>query len=260
MADITSSIARTLKRLNVGGKVLDGVTWLPKLYTGLSKEFGRVRDYRKKVLAAAIPDENIPVESIDDLETKYGIENYLGLSDAQRIERIVARATGQGNGGLDWLQEQIQQAGFPLYVILNSVQPIMAMQYGGSSQYSVSAEYGQLLPRTNPASVLGKLIYSSPAEKAGRRYLSQYGTMQYGSTQYGTADPAYSYPAPREFTIPYLPLRWGKIFFLSPFPDRLATTDAELLSITAEAYRFFRKLVIQTKYLRDWCIAQVKVV
>jgi hypothetical protein len=109
--------------------------------------------------------------------------------------------------------------------------------------------------------VLGELICSSPQVKAGRRYLTQYGTMQYGgSSVYGTSDPAYSYPQPGRFLIPSDPVYWGRFFFLSPFADRLAINNGELLELTAEEYRYFRELIIQIKYLRDWCIAQVKVV
>ncbi|MBE3064405.1 MAG: hypothetical protein IMZ69_05235 [Spirochaetes bacterium] len=261
MADLTPAIARTLKRLTVGGRVLDGVTWFPKLYEGLSKEFGRVDDYRKKVLAAAIPNENLPTESLDDQEAKYGIENYLGFTDQERVDRIMERANRDGNGGADWLQEQVQQAGFTLYVISNGKQPTSSMQYGGDIQYAETVQYGISVSRINPATVLGELICSSPPAKAGRRYLTQYGLMQYGgSSLYGTANPAFSYPQPRRFLIPSDPLQWGRFFFLSPFADRLAINDGELLELSAEEFRYLRRLIIQTKYLRDWCVAQVKIV
>jgi len=413
----------------VGGRATAGVTWLPKLYAGLSVEFDRVNEYRKKVLAAAVPNDNLPAEALDDLEGKYGIDNYLGFSTQERINRIIERATGDGKGGPDYLQEQVQQAGFPLYVRANGNTPTMQLQYGGdlefmdrgdcesvtppmvtgetvpalsgatfardvaqahggassykftktvaagtegyvaltdgaastvdmhgfvagqnvtfsvwvyipsasgilgsevilrifdyegawtwtsqaaqnlydqwqlvtvvrtigaaatgliiriytaatpdlneyfnvddislkiwgasAPQYSTIIQHGQSLSRINPAEVPGELICSSPYANAGRQYLHQWGNFQYSPTiLYGTPDPAYSYPRPKPFTITGVPAYWGRFFFLSPFADRLAANTGELLELTADEFRYFRKLVIQTKYLRDRCIAQVKV-
>ncbi len=262
MADLMAAIARTLKRLLAGGRVTDGPVWLAKLYAGLAPEFNRLSEYKGKVMAAAVPNENLPAEALDDLEAKYGIEHYLGLSEQERINRILERASGTGCGGPDWLQEQLQQAGFPLYVIANGKQSTAAVQYG-DFQYSRAVQYGQSVSRTNPASVPGELIVSSPPIKGGWPYLTQYGAArQYSPVmqQYSkVTDPAYTVPQPARFLIPYEAKYWVRFFFLSPFADRLAASEEELLSLTAEQFRYLKRLVIQIKYLRDWCIAQVKI-
>jgi hypothetical protein len=71
----------------------------------------------------------------------------------------------------------------------------------------------------------------------------------------------FSYPFPEAFVIPDDDITaWNRVLYLSPYADRLAALDSELLEVTVNEYRFLRKLIIQNKYLRDWCIAQVKVV
>jgi hypothetical protein len=112
----------------------------------------------------------------------------------------------------------------------------------------------------DPRTIAGQLITSSPFGRSGPRIAgsSQYiATTQYGaSTQYGTRDLAYSYPQPAVRQLPSDPQKWSKIFFLSPFPDRLAT-GSELLYLADGQIQYLKRLIMQIKYLRNWCIAQI---
>ena len=257
---ISDSIARTLRRLMVGIRGAEGAEWIPRVFDGLSKEFGRLNVYRRKVLSAMVPNDNTDPDAYDDLEEKYGIDNYLAVSEEERLDRIIEAAQQNGNGGPDFLQDALQQAGFPLYVLTNTKIDSSGIQYGGSIQYGGGVQYGLGVSRTNPASIAGTLITSTIPTEGGRPYAVQYGgSTQYGgSVQYGTLDPLKMNPIPRTPTIPTSPVRWGRFLILSPYEDRFAV-DGELLNLTAEEWRFFKRLVIKTKYTRDWCIAQIEV-
>ena len=255
---IEASIERTIARLN-NVSIFTFGDWARRLYAGLSKEFGRVSEYKDKVLCATVPSTNLCTEALDDLEKKYGI-SYLGdVTDADRVNRIVERASFFGSLGSEWLQLQIQAAGFPLYVIENTPQVQDRTQYGDDTQHNTSTQYAMMPKRIDPTTVGGILITSSPNKRGARRVVaaSQYGTQtQYSDGFYSTPDTDYSYPQPAIRQLPTNPTKWNRVFFLSPFPDRLATDD-ELLLMGNEQIRYLEKLVIQIKALRNWCIAQV---
>jgi uncharacterized protein YmfQ (DUF2313 family) len=255
---IETSIERTIARLNDIAYFTFG-DWARRLYAGLSKEFGRVSEYKDKVLCATVPSESLCIEALDDLEKKYGI-SYLGdVTEQDRINRIVERASLFGSLGPGWLQQQIQAAGFPLYVIENTPQVQIETQYGDDLQHDTSTQYAMMPKRIDPTTVPGVLITSSPNKRGARRVVaaSQYGTQtQYSDGFYSTPDDRYSYPQPAIRQLPTDPTKWGRVFFLSPFPDRLATDD-EMLLMGDEHIRYLEKLVIQIKALRNWCIAQV---
>ena len=240
---IATSIARTLKRLLLGGRVSSGVTWLPRLLRGLSKEFARVNDLKNIVLRAAVPSRDLPVETLDDLEEKYGIEPIANATDDERRNRIIERARPDGNGGPDWLQEVVQQAGFLLYVLPNGRIPQTRVQYGGT-RYSRFTFYGFTPAAAFPGFVPGEIVTSSPMQKDP---LSD------------PTDPTRSYPQPQAPTISPLPATWNRYIFLSPFPDRLASDSTELLSISLDEWRYLRRLVVSTKYRRDWAMVQVQI-
>lgn len=239
---LATAFARTLKRLMVGGRVTEGVTWLPKLYEGLSKEFERVADYRRDVLRSTVPSDRLPDDAVADLERKYGIEYFTPPALSARKARIIERAQGGGNGGADWLQDIIQQGGFDLYV--------------------VSAA------GTDPATALGKLIVSSPPGSAGLGYATQYEIDRQYSAAVGDSTTMYGTRSFPDKLTPN-PLRYSKeaaggtperVFYLSPIEDTVVTDAGDLLSVTEEEYRYLRRQVIRSKFARDWCIAQVVVV
>ena len=255
---ISTAIEKTLQRIGTVAKV-SGQN-VRAVWAGLSKEFARFVEYRDIVKSASVPSEFLCIEALDDLEDKYGLPQAEEMTDEERIARVVERASIRGSGGIDWLEAQIQAAGFPLYVIENSPMPAEDTQFGEDIQFSPTTQFGVMPKRIDPLTVSGILITSSAyAAGSGRMATeSQFGIgMQFGTSFFGTRDHNYIYPQPRERQIPQDTQKWSRFFFLSPFPDRLASID-ELLLLSIEKIRYLEKLVQTIKYLHLWCIAQVQ--
>lgn len=253
---IKDSISKTIRRLNLQGIIMKLPIFGKALYDGLSCEFERVNDFREIIKTSVVPNENMDNSTIDDNERKYGIVTDISLLDSQRIDRIIERAQRDGSGGPDWLQDQIHKAGFPLYVILNVIVPETVPNFGtfqfGTDQFGGTSSY------TNPSNVPGELVASSPNGNLGPLYIN-FGTFQFGNSQFGVLVPNTTNPRPKPFTITTDPNKWGYFFFLSPFPDRLATS-LELLQISEKEWSDLRLQVMQLKHLRNWAIVQIEVV
>jgi len=227
------AIKNTLNRLTT--KIhLPGFTQFRELMSGFAVEFGRVVDYRDKVKRSIVPNPDMDPDTIDDYKIKYGESNYLGGTTEDQINRIIEKAALTGNGGPDWIQEQVQQAGFPLYMIENADRSI------------------------DPATVQGSLIVCSPPRGEGKETIQfdDYGIQFDDPVQYDSPNPKTTYPVPVKYEIGSDPKYWGYYFFLSPFPDRLAT-QSELLLLTGRDYIYLKNLIIELKHLRFRCIAQV---
>ena len=224
------------------------------VYDGISEELGRVNDFRDVVKVSVVPNSNMHPSTIKDNEIKYGIDTIILSTNKERIDRIIEAAQRDGNGGPDWLQEQIQKAGYPLYVILNKIVPDIFAQFGtfqfGTDQFGGTTSY------TNPALVPGQLVASSPNGNIGPLF-TNFGTFQFGTVNFGSLAPNTANPRPKPFTITTDPNKWGYFFFLSPFPDRLAT-PSELLQLSDQEFNYLKKLVIKLKHTRNWAIVQAE--
>ena len=133
-----TAISNTIRRLNLQSFIMRLPVFGQALYDGISEEFNRVNDFRTIVTKSVVPNENMSTDTIKDNEGKYGIDEDDTATDDEKIDRIIERAQRDGNGGPDWLQDQIRKAGYDLYVILND------------------------LPYTDPQTISGQLIVSSP--------------------------------------------------------------------------------------------------
>ena len=253
---IKAAIARTLRRLNLQGVVMSLPIFGKAVYDALSCEFDRVNEFRTIVTKSTVANTNMSPDTIEDYEKKYGIDEDITATNQERIARIIERAQRDGNGGPDWLQDQIQKAGFDLYVILNEIVPETVPQFGtiqfGTDQFGGTSSY------TNPASVDGELIVSSPNGNIGPLY-ENFGNFQFGNTQFGVLIENTANPRPKPFTITTNPNKWGYFFFLSPDPLGIVGPGS-LLQITQEEFNFLQKQVIQLKHTRNWAIAQVEVI
>lgn len=255
---IRDSIARTIRRLNLHAVVMSLPVFGKALYEALSLELERVDDYRQKVYKSAVPNALMDPDSIDDYEDKYGILDITTATDSERIDRIIERAQMDGNGGPDWLQEQIQKAGFELYVIMNEKNQSLVSQFG-DFQFS-DVQFGGLITYTDPRTVDGELVASSPNGDIGGQFLA-FGDYQFGSSiQFGTLEGNTAYPRPKPFVIGSNPNTWGYVFFLSPFPTTVATDPADFLDVSELEWDYLRKTVLQLKHLRNWAIVQVNIV
>jgi len=256
-----SSIKRTLKRLS--GKIyfFNPINWYPLLLEGISVEFGRVKAYKDAVYASTVPNENMDPDSIVDFNDKYGIPQTLNGTNAVKIARIIEKANLNGFPGPEWLQEQIQAAGFPLYVIENKPQEANVRQWGTFQWGTEGVQWGLEARFENPDNIPGFLCVSSPPSGAGRAYLNQYGSFQWGTSgvQWGTLNPLALNPQPFVYLRTNDPKYWGFYFTLSPFSDRVATLESEFITVTQQELDYLCNLVIQLKMVRNWCIIQAKV-
>jgi hypothetical protein len=223
VALVRDSIARTIRRLNLHGAVMTLPVFGKALYDALSLELERVDDYRSIVKSSVVPNADMDPSTIQDYEGKYGIIPRTNKTSDERIERIIERAARNGSGGPDWLQDQIQKAGFPLFVHLNTQSVLTGSQFGafqfGQRQFGISTTY------IDPSGVLGELIVASPNGNIGGQFLN-FGAFQFGTETFGQLDPDFAFPRPKIYTISTDPNVWGYFFFLSPFEDRLADRRA----------------------------------
>ena len=121
------------------------------------------------------------------------------MTDSERVARIVERASiRKASGGIDWF-EQIQAAGFPLYVKIENPQPAWKSTFG-DQQFSPTTQFGLMPKRIDPLTVPGVLITSSAnTPGAGVVIASQFGI---GHARFGTSffrehvDPNYVFPQP----------------------------------------------------------------
>lgn len=254
---IKESISRTIKRLNLRSTVMKLPIFGQAIYDGLSEEFDRVNDFRTLVKVSTVANENMDPDTIEDYEHKFGIEADITAASDERIDRIIEAAQRDGNGGPDWLQEQIQKAGFDLYVILNENNVSQVFQFGDFQFGSI--QFGGAITYLDPRTVDGELVTSSPNGNIGPQF-EQFGpSFQFGPTQqFGNLVEGFANPRPRPFVMTSNPDLWGYFFFLSPFSDRLAG-PTELLSITEQEWTYLNKLIMQLKHLRNWAIVQVEV-
>lgn len=255
---VSSSIARTIRRLNLHGVVMALPIFGKALYDALSLEFERVDEYRQKVLDSTTPNLLMDSDTIDDYEDKYGIQSIMTATTEERIDRIIERAQMDGNGGPDWLQDQIQKAGFELYVIQNERNVSSVFQFGDFQFNDV--QFGGAITYTDPRTIDGELVASSPNGNLGGQF-DQFGDFQFGSdVQFGTLAENTAYPRPKGFTIGSDPDTWGYVFTLSPFPSGIATDTDDFLDVTEAEWDYLEKTVLQLKHLRNWAIVQVNII
>jgi len=264
-------IKKTLIRLS--GKIygFNPVDYFPLLMEGIGVEFERFRVFKNQVLSCTVPNDNMDSCCIEDYNTKYGIPATLPGTTAQKIQRIISKAELNGYPGRDWLTEQVQAAGFPLFALENEVLTSSIRQYEpdgvGSLQYAPDPQrqYGLTQRFTDPSGGAGYLIVSSPPFGAGRAYLSKYfpdPIFQYqadGTTrQYGTADKDQLNPQPFRYTRTIDPRYWGFYFALTPAGGPYVN-EADFLPVTQREFDYLVKLILEIKLLRNWCILQVRI-
>lgn len=176
-----TSIKNTLKRLSAKIFFFNPTVWYPLLLEGLSVEFERVRVFKDQVLSATVPHHNMTPDAIYDYNVKYGIPQSLGGTDLQQICRIEEKASLNGEPGPEWFQDQLQRAGFLLYVHENKPLTVNMRQWG-TFQWSPdpSVQWGITSRFINPDTILGELVVGSPPAGAGRLFLAQWGAFQWG--------------------------------------------------------------------------------
>jgi hypothetical protein len=166
---VREAIARALRRLNLQSFVLSIPVFGQALYDGLSQEFGRVNDFKDIVKRSVVANDNMDITTLDDYEKKYNLRTDPLFSDQVRIDKIIERASRNGNGGSEWLQQQIRQAGFDLYVIENTKDQSTGAQFG-SFQFGEFEQFGGLVTYIDPRNIPGEIVASSPNESNTRTF------------------------------------------------------------------------------------------
>jgi hypothetical protein len=239
-----NAIKNTLRRLLVSLRGLTGLDTVGLLLEGLAVEFGRVVAMKNRVISAVVPNADMDTDAIEDYNDMYGIPDTLGGTDAEQINRIIERAGLGGTATVIWLQEQIQKAGFALYVFPNLPDTANEMQMGAPTpQMSSAYQMGWGLLYDNPDEVLGELIVGSPP----------------GIDTEASFVEGQIWPVPEEFSISDDPTEWGFFLFLSPSADGIVTDPGDLLSLTQREFNYLRKIIISMKHMRTWVIAQVAI-
>ncbi len=254
------AIKKTLKRLSGKIYIFNPVEWYPKLLEGISVEFDRLREFRSQVYNSTVPNVNMDVDSINDHSKKYGVPTTIGGTDDQKINRIIEKASLNGLPGPDWFEEQIQKAGFPLYVIENKVLETSVIEWG-DFEWGDGSTWGLTARFIDPATIPGELVVCSTPYGTGKRLLVEWGNFEWGDgSEWGTPDTTAINPQPYIYKRTLDQYRWGFYFTLSPFPDRVATSESEFLGINQNEYNYLKQIIIELKLLRNWCILQAKVI
>jgi hypothetical protein len=220
-------IERLIKRMLAGVSILKVVKDLKNLVDGFAIEYYRWIDYKDLILSATVPNKQMAVDSINDWNSMFAIPNSLGGTDAEKIDRIIEASVLTGFPGPDWLEGQIRGLGFDLYVYENPISASEEIQYD-DIQYAPDVQYAQTPRYLNPDDYPGELVVNDPPATG----------VDYAFTD----DPA----------------RWGFYFWVSPFSDRPAANNGELLLVTADELQILKNLIIGSKLSRNWCVLQVK--
>lgn len=159
------------------------------LMKALSDEPERIETFFELVQQSGIPDGNLPVDSLDDWETFLALPRNDSLSTTERNERITGKYTSQGGQGPDYIQDTMQAAGFPVYVVENFPSVV------------------------DPHTLTGVYIPGPPVYEANRRNDATLGGITLGSKTLGaflgtTIDPI-------DVPIPIAPTRYRYIWFLT---------------------------------------------
>jgi hypothetical protein len=154
-------------------------------------------------------------------------------------------------------KNKFKMAGFQLYVIMNTLSVSSVFQFGDFQFGDV--QFGGAITYIDPRTIDGELVASSPNGNIGPLYEQFSASIEFGDIQFGSLLEDAANPRPRPFIIGSDPDRWGYVFFLSPFPDEIATDPNDFINISEQDWKFLKKLVIQLKHQRNWAIVQVEV-
>jgi len=191
----------------------------------LGMEPERIKIFFDKVRDSGIPDGNLPTEALPDWETFLGLQQNSSLSDAEKNERIKGKYTAQGGQGPDYLEETLQAAGYPVYVVENPT-------------------------GADPRPYLGILIAGPAVYDNKKIIVSTLGSMTLGSKKLG------EYLGTRVFeiekTISTDTDTWYDYWFLTG-----AGGLGNFVNIPIEKKQDFIKQVLQIKPADSWVVAQV---
>ncbi len=243
--------AKTLRSLFPTGQVFKffAGTTFRKFIDALAEMPERIITHADLVRDSGIP-VNLPPESLSDWENFLALTPDSLLSDQQRSDRISGKIATIGGQGPEYLQDVLQAAGFPVYVVENSDSSgYVYMSALGNFQLG-EIELGEYSGRIDPRSVTGHLIYGAPVWETWKNYTTALGNFELGDAE--LADYNGTETIPKVYVIPPTVNRFIFIWFLC---GPMGIND--FVDIPSERETDFRMLIESIKPVHTWVIAQV---
>ena len=146
---------------------------LYKFHQAQAKEPERICDFYVDVRDSGLPP-NIPSDALDDWETFLGLLANSNLTDAERNERALGKLTAVGGQGPDYIQDQLQAAGFPVFVYENNPTAGARTYITLSNDTGIESNdflSGDFTDRLNPNAVPGDLLANPPIWENEKDYI-----------------------------------------------------------------------------------------
>lgn len=194
----------------------------------LAEELERIKAHSENVRNAGIPGL-LPDEALSDWETFLALPYDSSLTITERQSRIVGKYTAMGGQAVEYLQEVMQMAGFPVYGFENV--PI----------------------HIDPTTIAGYLIAGPPGWYSYKTYLAALGGFQLG--EYQLAEYSGTIVREIEAEIPEIFPQYIFIWFLCG-PSGIG----DFVDIPAARETDFKRLIESVKPAHTWVIAQVNFV
>lgn len=228
---------------------------LYKFHQAQAKEPERICDFYIDVRDSGIPP-NVPSDALDDWETFLGLLTNTNLTDAERNERALGKLTAVGGQGPDYIQDQLQAAGFPVFVYENN--PISgARTYitlsGDTGIESNDFLSGDFTDRLNPETVPGDLLANPPIWKTEKDYIGcQSNDTNVESGDFLSGEFTETLLIEFEYQISAISATFIFYWFIAGSGGIFDTVD-----LPADRQTDFESLVFQLKPAHTWVIANV---
>ena len=231
---------------------------LYKFHQAQAKEPERICDFYVDVRDSGLPP-NVPSDALDDWETFLGLLANSNLTDAERNERALGKLTAVGGQGLDYIQDQLQAAGFPIFVYENNP-AAGAREYitllGDTGIQMDDFQLGDFTDRINPASLAGILLAGPPIYFNEIDYIgSMLNDTNVEMNDFQLGQFTTSLIKEFEYVIPADSATFIFFWFLAG-PGGIF----DFVDIPADREEDFKSLVFQLKPAHTWVIAQVNFV
>jgi hypothetical protein len=251
----------------------DGELWRPaegegfdKFLEGMGQNEDRIREYLASLAELRNPDKT---SLLGDLEKEFGIKTNDNISEADRRAQLAgAMYARRTNGSRDFLQTQLQRAGFDVYVYDNAPAVDPDLLIAGQAQMycgEALAQCGE--PLAQCADFEGELIVNGDIFTTNPNYLVLCGealaqcgeaTALAGNFSGVTLDPV-------EYEVPdgagtEVERWWNFIFFVGGEVTRGGSGEIVSLGfvdIPIQSRKTFKRLILKYKPMHSWCAAAV---
>jgi hypothetical protein len=239
---------------------------LDQFLDGMGQNEERIRQFLAQLADIRNPDLTI---LLSDLEKEYGIPTNLNISEADRRAQLAAvMYARRANGSRDFLQDQLQRAGFPLFVYDNAPAVDPDPLFFGLAQIycgDTLAQCGE--PLAQCASFDGELIVNGDSGETVIDYIVQCGETlaQCGEPTALVGNYSGVSVIPYEYEIPsgvteQVERWWDMIFFVGGAVTRGGSgeiTSIEFVDIPIQNRKTLKRLILQYKPLHSWALIAV---